>query len=162
MRKYSEGFKEALLKKVFASGAGSIASIAQEEGVHPHTLYKWVKKVKEGSLSSKKTKATTTKFSSEEKLQLVFQASQLEGEALGRFLRQQGLYSHQIDLWKKEMLNALSDKPSTKKKDPKDLKIKKLEKEIRLKDKTLAEASILLLVKKNMEQRWKEEEEKLP
>lgn len=148
MKRYSNGFKESVLKKVFSREDQSIAAISRETGINLPTLYSWIQKAKVSPLT---TSNSSHSFSPEEKLQLVFQSEQLTGEPLGQFLREKGIFTHQLQAWKKEMLEALSDKPKSKKKDPKDQKIAQLEKEIRLKDKTLAEASVLLLIKKKVE-----------
>ncbi len=71
-------------------------------------------------------------------------------EEFGAFLRREGLHSHQLQEWREEVLKELAPlarKPQSKK-DERDEKIKALERELRRKDKALAEASALLILQK--------------
>lgn len=66
-------------------------------------------------------------------------------------MRQHGLYSHQLEQWKTELMSEFEPKVNkAEAKQAKDLetKIKQLEKELRCKDKALAEATVLLVLKK--------------
>jgi hypothetical protein len=67
------------------------------------------------------------------------------------------LYSVDIERWREEMLQALSKKP--KKGDPKDKRIRGLESELRRKEKALAEAAALLVLKKKAQGIWGDDEE---
>jgi len=158
--KYSVNFKESLLQKVFADDTRSVSSIAKEQGMPHQTLASWVKK----AMTNTPTKPSS-RLSLEQKFQLLLESQSLRGEDFGKFLREKGLFSHQLEQWKKDITQTLSQQspPRKKENDPKDLKIAQLEKEILLKDKTLAEASILLLLKKKHENLWlKEESEARP
>jgi hypothetical protein len=63
-------------------------------------------------------------------------------------------------MWKQEMLSALESAPKRKgKKDEKDILIKGLEKELLKKDKALAEAAALLILKKKAQAIWGEPED---
>lgn len=157
--KYSANFKETVLQKVFADETKSVSSLAKEQGMPHQTLARWVKKAMELPKNDKPSKPSS-RFSLEQKFQLLLQSQSLQGEDFGRFLREKGLFSHQMEQWKKEITESLlqQELPRKKESDPKDLKIAQLEKEIALKDKTLAEASILLLLKKKHENLWLKEE----
>jgi transposase-like protein len=101
-------------------------------------------------------------FSSEEKLALVLEASQLdEEEALGRFLRERGLHRATLERWRSQMLQGLAPPARTghKKASPEARRVRELERELRRKEKALAEASALLLLKKKVAQMWGDEED---
>jgi len=78
-------------------------------------------------------------------------------ESRGRFLRERGLYSVEIDRWRHEMLEALNERP--KRKDPKDQRIRELERELRRKEKALAETAALLTLKKTAQEVWGDSED---
>ncbi|MEK7482920.1 MAG: transposase [Planctomycetota bacterium] len=160
-KKYSCEFKESMIQKVFANETKSIETIAKEQGMPHQTLSTWVRKAKAPSMTQTPSIPPTHRLSLEQKFQFLLQSQSLQGETFGQFLRQHGLFSHQLEQWKKEIALSLLQQNSSPKKgdDPKDKKILLLEKEIALKDKTLAEASILLLLKKKHGHLWEEDNE---
>jgi transposase-like protein len=83
----------------------------------------------------------------EEKMRLVLEASGLEGEALGAFLRREGIHEVELRDWRKAMLEGLGGgRPPKLGPDAKT--IKNLEKELRRKDRALAEVAALIVLKK--------------
>jgi|TARA_B100001964_G_scaffold128815_1_gene142473 hypothetical protein len=87
-----------------------------------------------------------------EKLQAVIAYDGLEESEQGRYLRSHGLYTVDIERWRDEMLAALNQKP--KKGDPKERRIQELERELRRKEKALAETAALLVLKKKVQEIW--------
>jgi transposase-like protein len=101
-------------------------------------------------------------WSAEEKLKVVMEADSLEAEQLGEFLRKKGLHQTHLEQWRLQMLDGLQDgfskkKTGQKKADSK--RIRALEKELRRKDKALAETATLLVLKKKVQQIWGDEDE---
>lgn len=108
---------------------------------------------------------TPSDWTPEERLQAVFKANSLKEDDLGEFLRSQGLYSQDIENWKKDAISGMSSKrkPGRPKHDP-DLvaakeKIKVLERNLRRKDKALAEQTALLILQKKVQEIWGRAEE---
>lgn len=101
-------------------------------------------------------------WSPEEKLKAVLEAASLSDEELGAFLRSQGLHETHLQQWRLQMLGGLGKVPATKK--PKrsvaDTKrIRSLEKELKRKDKALAETAALLVLKKKVQEIWGDEDD---
>jgi hypothetical protein len=68
-------------------------------------------------------------WSAEQKLKTVQEYDSLpDEEAQGRFLRERGLYSVDLERWREEMLEALGRKRNRK--DPKNQRIRELEGEL--------------------------------
>ena len=98
------------------------------------------------------------KRSAEEKLQAVQEYdNQPDDESRGRLLRERGLYSVEIERWRADMLAVL--KSTSNRNDPKDRRIKELERELRRKEKALAETAALLTLKKTAQQIWGDSED---
>ena len=94
----------------------------------------------------------------EQKLKTVQEYDALPDEqSQGRFLRERGLYSVDIQRWREEMLQALGRKPDRK--DPKNQRIKELESELRRKEKALAETAALLTLKEEAHDIWADSED---
>ena len=87
-----------------------------------------------------------------EKYQLVLQAAGIDNEQLGLFLRERGLHSEHLTIWDQELREMIDKKNDKKDQELKALKKRnqELEKELQRKEKALAEAAALLLLKKKL------------
>ena len=101
-------------------------------------------------------------WSPEEKLKITLEAASLSDQQLGAFLRQKGIHETHLQQWRLQMLNGLGKTASLKKNkrnaaDTK--KIRSLEKDLKRKEKALAETAALLVLKKKAQAIWGDEEE---
>jgi hypothetical protein len=87
--------------------------------------------------------------SAEEKLKIVIDAETLPEEQLGAFLRLNGIHEAQLREWRSMMLSGLQKPERPSSRPAKDTRrIRELEKELQRKDKALAEAAAILILKK--------------
>lgn len=157
---YSTSFKETMVRRMSGPGARSAGSLSNESGVPQSTLSRWLREY--GSVEATGgmvgSKGKQVKRTAEEKLQAVQEYdNQPDEESRGRFLRERGLYSVEIQRWREEILAALNGKPDGK--DPRDQRIRELERELRRKEKALAETAALLTLKKTAQQIWGDSED---
>lgn len=155
---YSAEFKEKLLAKVFSPNAASAVELAKQAGVPYPTLYTWIKMRKKGKTvkSSNDTMRPKDK-TPETKLQAVFDTLQMTKEEQSAYCRKHGLYTHHLDEWKKQVLSGLETGASKEQKleqRQQSVELKKLKSELNRKDKALAEASALLILKKKADLIW--------
>jgi transposase-like protein len=112
------------------------------------------------SESSKEQSGARSSWSPEEKLALMARAAGLGGEALGAFLRAEGLHKSTLDAWSRAASEALREgkprRPAKKGAEAK--RLAELERELRRKDKALAEMAALLTLQKKMRAIWGDEE----
>jgi len=163
--KYPEGFKEEMIRKMSEPGAQSASSLSAEVDVPQTTLSRWMReapRVKE--MSKKKRKGRRPQdWSAEEKLEAVMEASSLSDEELGTFLRRKGLHGAQLDAWRKKVFEgaqqALSRNSRSKQATAEKKRLRELERELRRKDKALAEATALLVLKKKLAALMEDEDE---
>ena len=95
-------------------------------------------------------------WSPEERLRVVLEASRFADEELGAFLRREGLSEAVLAEWKAAALEGLRPQ----KKPPGDARrVRELEKQLRRKDKALAEAAALLVLQKKVQAIWGDEED---
>lgn len=161
---YSEKFKEKVVARIFSPGSPSIPEIAAEVGVNPGTLYRWRRDSVLGVLDDEtppdnqapKSRAELTTI---DKVRLISEASKLSDDERGAFLRRNGLHQAELDQWMELLQEALD--PSTAKKRRADEKklVASLEKELRRKDKALAEAAALLVLRKKAHALWGDEDD---
>ena len=152
-KNYTKEFKQAVVKKALMPGAPSKVEIISEYGISPSALYRWVQEYGNSlSMKKKKKSKASHNWSPKEKLEALKDIKGLNEEELGAYLRSNGLHSHQLDAWNKEVLDVLKSKFYPNKKDPKVLSLEKevkaLQKSLTRKEKALAEAAALLILKK--------------
>jgi len=158
MNGYTGTFKEVMIQKLSGPNRRSANSLSVETGVPQATLSRWLREygtVGVGDLTNMSTKQRPSNWSAEKKYQTFMAYAVLDtDESRGRFLRENGLYSVDVDRWREEMIQALNRKQRPRGKDPKDRRITDLERELRRKEKALAEFAALLTLKKTAQQIW--------
>ena len=149
---YSEGFKEQALTKVFSRGNRTIQAIADELNISLHTLKNWMKKPVSTSENKLPQKAKRPQdWSPEERLMALHESHGLDGEALNAWCREHGLFAHQLAEWKADF--CTSSQPSKGHETMSEVRALKaenqrLERELKRKEKALAEAAALLVLQK--------------
>ena len=98
--------------------------------------------------------------SAEEKLKIVLEAEIVPEEQLGAFLRRNGIHEAQLREWRSMMLSGLQKPPRPSSKNSEETrKIHQLEKELQRKEKALAEAAAIIILKKKVQSIWGGEDE---
>ena len=165
--KYSAAFKAKMVQKML--GGRSANSLAQEAGMHQPTLSKWLRDA--GSVQAVKRRRQDEKaktegrrpddWSAQEKLDAVLEAKRLSGSELGEFLRRRGLHEDQLRQWQEAVDTAALESLRGRKaagKSPEAKRVKELERELRRKEKALAEAAALLVLRKKLDALWGDED----
>ena len=99
-------------------------------------------------------------WSPEDKMRLLREAEGLAGEDLGALLRREGLHQSQLDLWRQAVDEAaMSALGGRKQRSAEQKRIRNLEREVKRKDKALAEAAALLVLQKKVRALWADEDD---
>ena len=165
--KYSAAFKAKMVQKML--GGRSANSLAQEAGLHQPTLSKWLRDASSLQAVKRRRKNDEAKtegrrpddWSAEEKLGAVQEAKRLSGSELGEFLRRRGLHEEQLRQWQETADGAALESLRGRKaagKSAEAKRVKELERELRRKEKALAEAAALLVLRKKAEALWGDED----
>jgi transposase-like protein len=93
-------------------------------------------------------------WSPEDRLRAVLEASSLSDEELGAFLRRNGLHEAQLAEWREAVFSALSSSTAKRASKGEAKRIRELEREIKRKDKALAETAALLVLQKKVRAIW--------
>jgi transposase-like protein len=167
MRRYSETVKADVRRRMSPPARQSVAQISKELGIHIATLYAWRKAWRlQGEVVPASEKAPET-WSTADKFTVVLESAGLNATELGAFCREQGLYPEQVDRWRQAAQDAnansmltMADQKDLEKRHQQDQReIKRLQQELRRKDKALAEAAALLMASKKIQAYWGEEGE---
>lgn len=162
---YNEEFKEAMLQKVLANPGGRVLDIAMEAGIPPSTLRTWYyKHCNDHGAQMAKTKKKRRE--AEDKFNSVVETAHMSEAEISEYCRTHGIYPEELKQWREDCIAGCRSNPDKKvldqaRNDKKLLekKSKLLEKELRRKDKALAEAAALLVLKKKAQAIWGEPEE---
>lgn len=152
--KYSKAFKEKAVKKVLEKkDTQSMVTIAKELNISKATLYKWVQNINNGT----STDGVTTL---NEKLQILKESYHMSEEKLNAYCREKGIFKHQLQEWEKDFLksNIAQELDSKKALEEERSRSKALAKELRRKEKALAETATLLVLQKKFQALLEEEE----
>lgn len=95
----------------------------------------------------------------EQKLAVVLEAASLSDGELGVFLRSKGITSAVLDEWKQQALVGLRGTSQISDQTKGFRRVKELERELQRKDKALAEAAALLVLKKKAHEIWGDEDD---
>ena len=167
MRRYSETVKADVRRRMSPPARQSVAQISKELGIHLATLYAWRKAWRlQGEVVPASEKAPEG-WSSADKFTVVLESSGLNATELGAFCRERGLYPEQVDRWRQAAQDAnansmltMADQKDLEKRHQQDQReIKRLQQELRRKDKALAEAAALLMASKKIQAYWGEDGE---
>lgn len=162
---YSTTFRRKMVSKLCGPDKVSARELARRTGVSQATLSRWLRKAKVEAMSDSNTSREIDsptprrpqEWSAEERLGAVTQAASMDEEELGAFLRRKGLKSADLERWKASILSAVgpdADRRTRRKRSKEKKRIRELEKELRRKDKALAETAALLALKKKAQEIW--------
>ena len=159
MRRYSEAVKADVRKRMSPPMRQSVARISEELGIHVMTLYKWRKAWRLQGEVVPASEKEPEGWSAADKFTVVLETAGLNATELSAYCRQKGLYPEQVDRWRQASQDA-NEKPVLTMKEQKELEklraqdqreIKQLKQELRRKEKALAEAATLLMLRKKWE-----------
>ncbi|EOR23991.1 transposase [Niallia nealsonii AAU1] len=163
-KRYTEEMKESILKRMMPPINESVSQISKEFGITEPTLYKWRKEARIAGKPTPGNGQVSDQWSSEDKFLIVMETYSMNQADLAEYCRKKGLYKDQIEAWRESCLNANGHKTNQTKQLNQELKEEKrkaktLEKDLRKKEKALAEAAALLLLRKKAQAIWGDQED---
>jgi transposase-like protein len=156
---YSPERKAAVLKRMLPPNSMAIRQLSQEEGISEATLHKWRAEARGKGQLLPDADAGPEGWSSRDKFAAVLETAALNEADLAEYCRKRGLYPSQIAAWRAACEQAKDwDRASTARlgqatKEEKK-RVKDLERELARKEKALAEAAALLILRKKASAIW--------
>ena len=159
MAQYSEGFRERAVHMMMAPGAKSVAEVSRETGVSEQALYNWRNRIRAQGKAVPADASNPESWSGENKLAVVIETAGLNEEELAEYCRRKGLYVEQISRWRNAAIAGAQTLRPLSIEERRELqqerkKTRQLEKELRRKDKALAETAALLVLQKKARAIW--------
>ena len=159
MPRYSDEFKEQVVRKMMPPNAQSVAQVHRETGISEPTLYAWRNRYRAEGQVVPADPSNPENWSGENKLAVVIETAALNEQELAEYCRRKGLYPEQIQRWREAAAGGNDDTQRLSPAERRELqadrkKLRRLEKELRRKDKALAEAAALLVLQKKAQAIW--------
>lgn len=154
-KSYSEEFKQEAVKKLLTSKVEGLSDIARKIDVPPSTLFCW-KQNYANKIVMKKANNTKS-WTAEEKLEILIKTAAMSETELGEYLRANGFHSEDLKRFREEIIEKTKGRGRLET----DLEVgklksenKKLEREIKRKDKALAEYGARVILLKKSHEIW--------
>ena len=159
MSSYSLERKASLINKLLPPQNMSVAELSRQEGIAPATLYAWRSKLKAGGAVVPGDKSSADNWSGEAKFAAVLHTATLSEIELSEYCRSKGLYPEQIAAWRQAcitgQLSAQAQRQAEREQARADKKrLAELQRDLRRKDKALAETAAILGLRKKMNAFW--------
>ncbi len=162
---YPTEFKAQALSKAHARGGKTLQEVANELNLSLGTLKGWLQQQnKELALSGLNAplpeQQPAKTWSAAQRLTALHESHTLQGPALHAWCREKGLFEHQLRQWHQEFCQTgkAATTPADAALRQARQKSEQLERELRRKDKALAEAAALLVLQKKFQALWEGEE----
>ena len=140
---FSLAFKQKMVARLTGKDAVSARQLALETGLRQQTLSRWVQEA--SSLPLMPAKRPRRDWSIEEKIRILAKASTLTGAELMELLQREGVLQAEYEHWRLALREEGRASLATTK------RIRALERELARKEKALAEAAALLVLKKKLQ-----------
>jgi transposase-like protein len=151
-RPYSVAFKQKMVERLTGKDAISANQLAEEIGVRQQNLSRWLREARNLPLVQT-DKSPGRKWTVEQKARLLADASGLNGEELITRLEREGVRFAEFEQWRLALEEGGLASVGTSR------QIRKLERELARKEKALAEAAALLVLKKTLQSAFHDEDE---
>jgi DNA-binding transcriptional ArsR family regulator len=135
-----------MLERLTGNAAVSARQLALETGMRQQTLSRWLQEA--GSVPAMPVQRPRPALRLEDKLRILTEGSRLTGAELTRLLQREGVPFAEFEQWRLALADDGRGSMATAK------RIRALERELARKDKALAEAAALLVLKKKVAHLW--------
>jgi transposase len=152
MARYSDEFKARAVARLLPPESAAIPRLSQEIGVSVATLERWMS----DALSRPAERAWTAAA----RLEAVITTAAMDEAQRSAWCREQGPFPSDLQQWRQSAMTALSQ-PEEARASPQETRedrkrIKELERDLRRKEKALAETAALLVLSKKLEALFQE------
>ncbi len=151
-RPYSVAFKQKMVERLTGKRAVSALQLSKETGVQQQSLSRWLQEARSLPLMATK-KPVNRQWTVERKARVLADAARLSGEELSAYLDREGVAFADFESWRLSLEEGGRASVATNK------RIRKLERELARKEKALAEAAALLVLKKTVASLYHDDED---
>ncbi|MEF3108389.1 IS3 family transposase [Raoultella sp. WB_B2P2-3] len=149
MKRISPERKASTLAKLLPPYNMTVVAVAQMEGISEATLYNWRNQAKTEGKPVPGAEKNSEQWPAEARLAVIVETATLSEAEIAEYCRKKGLYPVQLIQWKQAFLQVTSgdDKAALRQSQKEN---KQLKKELLRKEKALAEAAAILVLRKKL------------
>jgi transposase len=151
---FSIALKQQLIARLTGVNSVSAAQLSRETGISQQNLSRWLSEARHIPFGASGD-CIVAAWSVEEKARIVAQAAPLDGDELTRYLESEGVRAAHFKRWRLALEEAGEESVSMAK------RIGRLERELIRKERALAEAATLLMLREPVERLMQDEEDDL-
>ncbi len=162
---YPDEQKARVIERMLPPHNIDVPALSRETGIPKDTLYTWRLQARRARGLVTETPVTSAKrWSASERFAMVVETAALSEAERGEYCRKRGVYGEQLEAWRRACEQATGEERSEPVRSRAEAqadkrRIQELERELRRKDKALAETAALLVLRKKAEAiRGKEED----
>jgi len=149
---FSVAFKQKMVQRLTGKNAVSALQLSRETGVRQQNLSRWLQEARSLPIMADKPKPLRV-WKVEQKVRVLADACPLDGEELTAYLEREGVQRAEYEQWRLAIDEGGAASTLTTK------RIRQLERELARKEKALAEAAALLILKKKVDTLYGEDED---
>jgi transposase len=151
-RPYSIAFKQKMVDRLTGKNALSAVQLARESGIRQQNLSRWLQEARSLPFVASNNRMDRG-WTVEQKARVVTEASKLVGDQLTAHLEAHGVKLADFERWRIALENEGNGSAAAAK------RIRQLERELARKEKALAEAATLLVLKKRVTSLFEDEDD---
>ena len=151
-RPYSLAFKQKMIERLTGKGALSALQLSRQTGVRQQNLSRWLQEARSLPLMSSR-EVVEQAFTLERKARVLAEAANLSGDELHAYLEREGIKVADFERWRIALQEEGRQPSATSR------RIRQLERELARKEKALAEAAALLVLKKTIRKMHPDEDD---
>ncbi len=150
-RPFSIAFKQKMVERLTGKHALSAVQLAKETGVPQQSLSRWLQEARSLPPMASNNQRSRA-WSVEQKARVLAEGSNLSGEQLNAYLQHEGVQLADFERWRVALEDGSGSLSAAR-------RIRQLERELARKEKALAEAAALLVLKKTIQQHALDEDD---
>ena len=147
MARYGLEFKERVVARLLPPESSPVAEVSGKVGISVATLERW-----RAECLARASGEPPHRWTPAARLEAVIATAGLDATARGAWCREHGVFPTALDAWKRDAIAGLGelgeDGPTSRQENR---RVKELERELRRKDKALAETAALLVLSKKLQ-----------
>ncbi len=146
MARYGRQFKERVVARLLPPESSPVEEVSNKVGIGVATLERWRAEILAGAADEQSRRWTPAA-----RLEAVIATAGLDESARSAWCREHGVFPTALDAWKRDAIAGLGEpagEDRTTKQEQR--RVRELERELRRKDKALAETAALLVLSKKL------------
>jgi transposase len=152
-KRFPSTFKQKMVERLTGNEAVSAKQLARETGVYQPNLSRWLREARSLPVVADKSSPFARERTVEYKARVLADAAKLDGEALAAYLEREGVTLAEYERWRAALDESAPRATLSNR------RIRQLERELARKEKALAEAAALFILKKKVDALYGEDED---